>query len=394
MPSSRLVSAATLPKIVAGLALALTSGLACSPESSNLEKMAKEQHEAPQESKAEEVASGRGGEAKAGEDPSSDTEGVQPPAATGGEWELDGDGIPVPPQTGAVKLLTPGADDERVTLRLALSEGTTYRVTTLGMLKLPLMEKPTGFAREEELRLSDCRGEGSGRDCLLTHAYRNYEAEPPAGTGLEGDERLVAGLETGHRVDASGLRSSETAVHGETSPQVSKQLGEVHRMYCLRLPAEPVGLGATWRDLCRMRQGGSLVTRELTWRLAKLERSEDGTRAELEYAGRVRRLDTKGQIVNGEVKGVVYFWVDAGEPHLMRERLGFVLNPANNLGTTTDLRYQFTKLDADGETVLRTDGKPFEQSPNVLNDPRSAPSGTTRDGELAIGKNKGKNKKK
>jgi hypothetical protein len=255
-------------------------------------------------------------------------------------------------------------------------------VTTLGMLGLPLIDKPTGFAREEEIELGDCKGEGAGRSCLLTHRYRGYEAEPPTGAGLEADEHQVAAVVTSHRIDASGLRLTDTAVQGETAPALAAQLTELHRLYCIRLPAEPVGVGATWRDVCRMREGGSLVTRELTWRLAKLERSEEGHRAELEYAGRARRLDLKGKLVDGEIKGKLFLWVDAGEPHKMLERLEFVLDAGKGLSTSTDLRFDFAKLGEDGEQLIRTDGKPFEHPPQALNDPRQVPAGATRDAEL------------
>jgi hypothetical protein len=358
------------------IALSLLVSPACSKDESNLAKLAEKQDQ-PTEPE---------GTPKAVEpEPSKPTDagsGTSSSPSEPGRWPLDANGLPIPPQDGAAELLTPGADADRVTLRLALSEGAHYRITTLGMLKLPLIEKPTGFAREEDVELSDCKGEAGTRTCLLTHHYRNFEAEPPTGSGLEADERLVAGLVTSHRVDASGLRITDTAVQGEAAPPILEQMAQVHQLYCIRLPSEPVGIGATWRDVCRMRQGGMLVTRELTWRLAKLERTDDGTRAELEYAGRARRFDGKGNLVDGEVKGGLFLWVDAGEPHLMRERIAFELDAAKGVGTSTDLRYQFTKVGEDGEQLLRTDGKPFDQPPQVLNDPRHVPAGATRDDEL------------
>ena len=294
---------------------------------------------------------------------------------------LDGDGLPIPATTGAAKLISPGAEDQRIELRLALAADARYRITTIGMLKLPLFDKPIGFAREEDLRLGDCQGEGLDRSCLITHNYRNFEAEPPTGDALEKDEALVAKLETSHRIDASGLRLTETAVNGAADNPAAQTLSQVHRMYCVRLPSEPVGIGATWRDTCRTRIGGQIVTRELVWRLAKIESTEEGTRAELEYAGRVRRVDPEGAVQTGEIKGGLLFWVDAGEPHVMRERVAFILDAKRGLSTGTDLRYQFAKLGANDE-LIRTDGKPFEHSPVVLNEPRSVPIGETRDGEL------------
>lgn len=304
-------------------------------------------------------------------------------------WKLDAEGAAIPALEGPAELLDAGAEGERVQLRLGLVEGARYQVTTIGMLELPLLDAPTGFAREERLRLRDCEGEGAGRSCELVHSYRNYDAEPPAGAGLEADERAVAGVASSHRIDASGLRSTVTTVEGElpedSAVDLREELAQVPRLYCIRLPAEAVGVGASWRDACRLRQGGSLVTRELTWRLAKLEAGEgdEGRRAELEYAGRVRKRGGDGELVDGEIKGRLLLWLDAGEPHLLRERLSFVLNAQKGVTTTTDLRVQFAKLD-EGDALLRTDGRKFEAPPQVLNDLRREPSGATRDGELAL----------
>lgn len=351
------------------VSLVLLFGFGCQKES-NLAKMDEQQKADPEVQPEGEPGSTQGPVDQPSGDPAS-------------EWPVDANGVPIPPLDGSAKLLSPGAEEERIHLRLGLAEGAHYRVTTIGMLQLPLIEKATGFAREEDISLSDCKGEGADRSCLLTHRYRNYEAEPPTGQGLEADERQVAPLVTSHRIDASGLRVTETAIQGETSPGISAQLAQLHRLYCIRLPAEPVGVGATWRDVCRIREGGSLVTRELTWRLAKLEQTPDGRRAVLEYAGRLHRLDIKGKLVGGQVEeGELFLWADAGEPHLMRERLAFVLDATKGVGTGTTLLFQFAKVAADGEQLLRTDGKPFEHEPHVLNDPRQQPSGATRDDEL------------
>jgi hypothetical protein len=352
------------------LALLLVPGLgACQSDRSNLEKLADqgEPRDKPKPADPDEP-----------ERPLLDV--VKPPPEP--EYPLDKDGLAIPPISGAAPLLTPGADSPRVELRLALADDARYRVTTIGMLKLPLFERPVGFAREEELRLGDCVGEGATRSCLLTHEYRGFEAEPPTGETLERDEALVSEFQTSHRIDASGLRITETAVHGpsESMTPAAAALSQVHRMHCLRLPSEAVGVGATWRDACRSRIGGSIVTRELTWRLAKLEPSPEGQRAELEYVGRLRRVDSKGAVRNGEVIGTLFLWVDAGEPHLIRERVTFTIDADKGLTTGTDLRHQFAKLGANDELV-RTDGKPFDQPPMVLNDLRAVPNGATRDDE-------------
>lgn len=372
MPCSATVSVRrSIPNLLA--LTVLLGAVACKSDSSNLEKMAEQ--DPPAEST----------DGKASTPPTvtpedePKLEGDVPdiPPST---LPLDGDGLPIPPLSGAAELITKGAEDKRVELRLALPDETRYRITTIGMLKLPLFDKPVGFAREEDVRVGDCQGEGVGRSCLITHSYRNFEAEPPTGDALEKDEVIVAELETSHRIDASGLRISETAINGKVENPAQQALTQVHRFYCLRLPSEAVGVGATWRDVCRTRLGGQIITRELVWKLAKLEETEEGTRAELEYAGRVRRMDPDAGLRSGEVKGALYFWVDAGEPHLLRERVVFTLDAERGLSTGTDLRYQFAKLGKDDE-LIRTDGKPFDGSPVVLNDPRAVPPGETRDAE-------------
>lgn len=326
-------------------------------------------------SKAEGGAKAEGGEAGgAGED------GGEAPSS---DFPVDKHGIPIPALEGDAKLITPGAEEGRVSLRLALEDGAHYRVTTIGMLHLPLIEKPTGFAREEELRLSKCEGEAADRSCLLTHSYRNYEAEPPTGEGLEKEERQVAGLSTAHRIDASGLRLTETEVVGPeelASALPGQGLRGVHRFNCIRFPAEPVGEGATWKDVCRLRQAGTVVTRELTWTLEKLEDTDEGARAQLAYAGKLWTKDPKG-VREGQVKGALYLWADAGEPHKLRERIQFIIDEKKGIATGTDLSFQFVKVGEDGETLIRTDGKAFEQPPTVLNDPRVQPNGQTRDAE-------------
>ncbi len=293
--------------------------------------------------------------------------------------------MPVPALTGDAELITSGDEARRVVLRLSLPEGALYRVITIGMLYLPLIDKPTGFAREEEIALSNCEGEGGARSCLATHSYRNYDAEPPTGAGLKKEEHTVSGLTTAHRLDASGLRTTTTEVAGpaefaDAAP--GRALAGLHRFNCIRLPSVPVGEGATWRDTCTMRQSGAVTTREVTWQLVGLDDSPEGLRAELKYAGTLVGEGPKATLREGQIQGVLYLWVDAGEPHLMRERLSFVLNAEKGLHTGTDLRFQFAKLAKDGETLMRTDGKPFDVPPTGLNDPRTSPNGDTRDAEL------------
>ncbi|NVB40010.1 hypothetical protein G6O69_19350 [Pseudenhygromyxa sp. WMMC2535] len=371
-------------------ALLLSASLgACNKEdeASNLAKMAAaDDADGPSAGRdAEAGGQSVAGQAEAGEQPE---DPGQAPSADADGFTRDAGGVPIPARDGPAKLINAGAEERRAELRLALDEGARYRITTIGMVHLPLIEKPTGFAREEELSLGKCAGEGPGRSCLLTHSYRNYEAEPPAGAGLEKEEREVAGLSTSHRIDASGLRLTQTQISGEAEAiaaagEAGQALAEVHRMFCIRLPAEAVGEGATWKDACRLRQAGTVVTRELTWKLAKLEDSEDGVRAQLEYAGKIYKRSSDETLRTGQVQGTLFLWADAGEPHMIRERLMFTLDSGKGLSSGNDLRVQFTKVAEDGETLLRTDGKAFDQPPTALNDPRELPNGDTREAEHA-----------
>jgi hypothetical protein len=315
--------------------------------------------------------------------PETDLEDVVTHEAAPSLGPVDADGIPVPAFAGAAKLLGSGDPADAVTLRLALLDGAIYRVTTIGMLFLPLIEKPTGFAREEDMILGECVEEGATRNCLLTHHYRNFEGEPPTGSGLEAEERQVSAVISKHRIDASGLRTTPTTLEGDDAAlahPAAKALADANEFMCVRLPAEAVGTGATWKDVCRRRQSGLVVTRDLTWKLAKLEAAGEGKRAELHYAGTIWTKDDKG-VRKGKVQGVLYFLVDAGEPHLQRERIEFVIDAEKGVRTATDLRYQWAKL-GKGETLIRTDGKPFAQEPRLLNDGRTLGGGPTRDGEL------------
>lgn len=365
------------------------ASVGCDAEKTNLEKLAAEE-EAAKQAKAK----GEGGQSEGGAE-GGGAEGEAKPSAAGPSAGLARDAfdIPIPATEGAAKLVTRGSDDRGVTLRLALADDAVYRVTTIGMLQLPLFNQPTGFAREEEVRLRDCAGEGQARRCTVVHSYRHYDAEPPTGDGLERDEATVAGLTSTHGIDATGLRTTATTLEGPEEQREAKpgaDLATAHRFYCIRFPDEPVGEGATWTDTCRMRQSGKIVTRELTWQVQTIEDSEEGTRVTLQYAGTVFREDSKKSNARqrGQVKGDLLFFADAGEPHLMRERLVFTLDAAKGVVTNTQLRYQFAKVTTDekgAETLVRTDGKPYEQPPIVLNDPSAKPPAGAEGGAEGAG---------
>ncbi|PCC68300.1 hypothetical protein SAMN02745121_05132 [Nannocystis exedens] len=254
-------------------------------------------------------------------------------------------------------------------IRLALREGTNYRVTTIGNIRFGSLVQPTGFAREERLSLKDCDGEGFTRACTLEHRYVNFEAEPPNGKFLANDEKVVDQLVTSHRLLATGERPGTTTVTGpkeQAEAKPGQALVDANRFFCIRFPEQAIGVGAKWRSKCQMRSGGVIDTRDVLWELKKLERDPDtGLRAELSYIGEYTSPGAKTSL-EGVVRGTLLFFVDAGEPHLLREEFTTATDKASKYVTHTTLAYQFAKLvpGPDGkEAAVRTDGKPFPEAP-------------------------------
>ncbi|HEY8377657.1 MAG TPA: hypothetical protein VIK91_14275, partial [Nannocystis sp.] len=259
----------------------------------------------------------------------------------------------------------------------------SYRVTTIGNIRFGTLVQPTGYAREERIELSQCAGEGFSRACTLTHRYVNFEAEPPNGRFLEADENAVRELTTSHRLRATGERVGETAIVAGPKEQAESAAGQAltqaHRFYCLRFPEEPIGVGAKWRSKCHMRTGGVIDTRDVVWEVTKLERDDEtGLRAELTYVGEYTAPGAKGP-VQGVIRGVLYFFVDAGEPHLMREEFTTATDAAAAYKTHTQVAYQFARLvpGPDGkEIAVRVDGKPFPEAPALNEWAPAAPAGS------------------
>jgi hypothetical protein len=261
----------------------------------------------------------------------------------------------------------PGA--ELLPVRLALKDASVYKVTTIAMVGFSGTAKPTGWAREERLELGGCRGEGFARRCDLTHRYVHFDAEPPQGRIFAADEQQVRDLVTRHALLATGARDGTTEVTGPAEQKDSpsgQALAEVHRFYCLRFPEQPIAVGAKWRDKCHARTGGVVDTRDVVWELTKVDTDADGRRrAELTYLGTYSAPGSKGPRT-GTVSGLLYFLVDAGEPHLLKERI--VTSHATNSAfhTTTTQQIQFARLLKDKrgrEQEVRTDGEPFPRTP-------------------------------
>lgn len=280
---------------------------------------------------------------------------------------------PKQPQPGPAKVVTPG-QGEKVALRLTLPEGDRYRVTTVGLVALPAVQRPIGFARLEEFTFSACSGEGLERSCTLQRSYENYEAELPAGAPLARGEEPVRKLETSHVINASGERVGATKIEGDAEALEhpdARALAEAHLFFCLRLPSEPVAQGAQWIDTCRMRTGGQVVTRRAEWTLEKLDEDPDGAgkRAEIHVVSKYVAANQDGSERVGVARGVFFLWVDSGEPHLYRERVVLPLGDSG-LKTKTSLNYQFAKVDPkDPEKMTRTDGTEFSGF-RTLNDIR------------------------
>lgn len=254
-------------------------------------------------------------------------------------------------------------DAPAVELRLALDPSFRTRVTTVGMVQLPLVEKPTGFAIEEELTLDGCKGEGAARTCRLHHRFTNFDAEPPAGRFLETDHARVAELSLSHDIGADGRALSKTDVEGAAASELTEALAKSHALHCLRLPSEPVRPGATWTDTCSEWARGAVGTREVTWTLARVDDEPGvGQRAELRYRGALTQPSSGGDRT-GTVQGVLYFFVDAGQPHLLREQLSMPLKAGGAVTkTTTNVQFARVAEDAPGG-IRRMDGQEFPSAP-------------------------------
>ena len=82
------------------------------------------------------------------------------------------------------------------------------------------------------------------------------------------------------------------------------------------------------------------------------------------------------------MQGVLYYLLDAGEPHLLKEQVTTRRDAASNFVTTTTMSYQFAKLvpgkgkDKGKQIAVRTDGEPFpaEAPPTPPAAPAAAPA--------------------
>lgn len=273
---------------------------------------------------------------------------------------------PASPADDVTDANAPPPDGEYVSLRLALPQGETYRMTTVAMVELPMVNQPVGYAREESLTFEDCIGDGVERACTLRHRYTAFEAQPPTGPLLEADERKVQGVTSLHRITATGFRDGETELKDDASdldPGIRENLTSIHRLYCIRFPKEPVAVGAKWNDVCHTFDRGVAVTRNLLWELSELSEDPDdpdmGKRAELRGIGEYVVPGPKGER-KGTVEMVLYFFVDHGEPHLLRERRSIPVSAERGAFTKETVSIQFAKvLEGEPERVVRTDGRPF-----------------------------------
>ena len=275
---------------------------------------------------------------------------------------------------------TPPPPSERVTLALALDEAVEYRTSVVGMVAFPMSQQATGYAREEKVVLSACEGEGTARTCTLQHSFTGFEAEPPAGRFLQADYDRYAHVVSTHALAADGSRPTPVSLAPapDAAPideTLAAELGQVHGLFCLRFPREPVGVGAKWSDTCETLTTGRVGKRNVVWELSKLEDDpEGGKRAELSYVGQYTEMvddkDGKPQERKGTIQGTLYFFVDDGHPHLMREKIELQLGQTAAV-TKTSVNIQFARPDPSDETArIRTDGKPFP-APSLVQQPTS-----------------------
>ena len=272
----------------------------------------------------------------------------------------------------------PPEGTELVPVRLALKDASAYQITTIGMVAFTGVQ-PSAFAREERIDLGGCEGADATRRCDLTHRYVHFEGEPPNGRIFEADEKLVDKLVTSHTLLATGAREGDTTITGDQAQSASpagQALKEVHRFFCLRFPDEPIGIGAKWKDVCHLRTGGVVDTREVVWELTSMSKDSEGhRRAEFTYLGKYTAPSPNGDRT-GTVQGILYYLLDAGEPHLLKEQISTRRDPTSKFFTTTTITYQFARLKKDKkgkEIAVRTDGEPFP--PEAPPAPAPAPAG-------------------
>ena len=286
----------------------------------------------------------------------------------------------------------PPAGTELFPVRLALQEGTAYQITTIGMVGFTAV-KPSGFAREERIELDACEGEAEARRCRLTHSYVHFEAEPPNGRIFETDERKVDKLVTRQTLQSNGALAGPSEISGPAEQLASpdgQALAEVHRFFCIRFPDVPIGVGAKWKDTCHTRTGGVVDTREVIWELTRVSTDDKGRRrADFTYLGTYTAPGEKSPRV-GTVQGILYFFLDVGEPHLIKEQIITRRDPASQFQTSTTISYQFGKFSPrpagkgkknQPPLVLRTDGEPFPEAPPApppgpAADPNTSPAMT------------------
>jgi hypothetical protein len=257
----------------------------------------------------------------------------------------------------------PAEPTEFVALRLAMPQDQTYSVTTVAMVELPLVNQPMGWAREERFSFEDCTGDGMERACTIRHDYTAFEGQPPAGPLLEADELKIRDVTSRHSITATGYREGPTQLQTddrELDPGLAESLATIHRLYCIRFPKEPIGVGAKWNDSCQTFDRGVAVTRNLLWELSELrDDAEVGKRAELRGIGEYVVPGPKGDR-KGTVEMILYFFVDHGEPHLLRERRSVPVSEQRGAHTKETVSIQFSKvLQGDPARTVRTDGRPF-----------------------------------
>jgi len=291
--------------------------------------------------------------------PGRPAEGAAPAPAPAADPEVVLRGDPPPP------------DAPRARLRLALAPGAVWVVQTVGNVRYPMVASQVGFALEERIEVGSCEGTGDDRTCVVTRTLTALDAEGDGGRFIRTEQgrRLDHGIRA--RLDVRGRRVGPTTLDGpnaKTLVEKDPTWAQVHPLFCLRFPAEPVAKGAKWRHRCHLRDRDRVGERRVLWEVSEIEKDPagEGLRVELRFVGSYAEPAPEGRR-EGTVQGIVYFHTGHGLPHVLQEQLSVTIAPDKGMRTVATLNRTFGRIEARGGNEVRTliDGRPFPPGINA-----------------------------